>query len=126
MMDKKILVVDDDKQIALLLASRLKANKYDIVVAHDAVQAIDKAFKERPDLILLDIKMPGGGGFRVMDYLRHSASTALIPIIVITAYGSAEIQQMAKDKRAIHMIRKPFKAEDLLPRVRAALGEVSR
>ncbi len=125
-MGKKILIVDDDKQIALLLASRLSANKYETVVAYDAVQAVDKAFKERPDLILLDIKMPGGGGFRVMDYLRHSENTALIPIIVITAYGSAEIQQMAKERHALHLIRKPFKAEDMLPRIRAALGEVNR
>jgi CheY-like chemotaxis protein len=125
-MAKKILVVDDDKEITLLLASRLKANKYEIVVAYDAVQAVAKAFKEKPDLILLDIKMPAGGGITVMDNLRNSAVTAVIPIIVITAYPSPEIQQKVKEMGAVDFISKPFKAEDVLPRIRKALGEVNQ
>jgi CheY-like chemotaxis protein len=125
-MAKKILVVDDDKEITLLLASRLKANKYEIVVAYDAVQAVAKAFKEKPDLILLDIKMPAGGGISVMDNLRNSAVTAVIPIIVITAYPSPEIQQKVKEMGAVDFISKPFKAEDVLPRIRKALGEVNQ
>ena len=95
-MAKKILIVDDDKEIALLLASRLKANKYEVVVAYDAVEAVAKAFKEKPDLILLDIKMPAGGGLSVMQNLRNAADTATIPVIVITAYPSQEIQEKVK------------------------------
>ncbi len=121
-MGKKILIVDDDKQIALLLASRLKANKYEIVVAYDAVQAVAKAFSEKPDLILLDIKMPAGGGISVMDNLRNSADTGVIPVIVITAYPGLEIQQKVKEMGAVDFISKPFKAEDVLPRIRKALG----
>ena len=96
-MAKKILIVDDDKQIVLLLASRLKANKYEIVVAYDAMQAVAKAFSEKPDLILLDIKMPAGSGISVMDNLSNSTETALTPVIVITAYPSPEIQQKVKE-----------------------------
>jgi DNA-binding response OmpR family regulator len=125
-MGKKILIADDDRQIALLLASRLKANEYEIVVGYDAIQALAKAFREKPDLILLDIKMPGGGGISMMDNLRISANTALIPVIVITAYATLEIQQKVKEMGAVDFISKPFKAEDLLPRIRKALGEVSR
>jgi len=123
-MAKKILIVDDDKQIVLLLASRLKANKYEIVVAYDAMQAVAKAFSEKPDLILLDIKMPAGSGISVMDNLSNSTETALTPVIVITAYPSPEIQQKVKEMGAVDFISKPFKAEDLLPRIRKALGEV--
>jgi DNA-binding response OmpR family regulator len=123
-MAKKILIVDDDKQIVLLLASRLKANKYEIVVAYDAMQAVAKAFSEKPDLILLDIKMPAGSGISVMDNLSNSAETAVTPVIIITAYPSPEIKQKLKEMGAVDFISKPFKAEDILPRIRRALGEV--
>jgi DNA-binding response OmpR family regulator len=122
-MAKKILIVDDDKQIVLLLASRLKANNYEIAVAYDALQAVAQAFSEKPDLILLDMKMPAGSGVSVMDDLRNSTNTALIPVIVITAYPSTEIQQKVKEMGAVGFISKPFKAEDLLPRIRKVLGE---
>jgi CheY-like chemotaxis protein len=125
-MAKKILIVDDDRQIALLLASRLKAHKYEVVVAFDAVQAVAKAFSEKPDLILLDIKMPAGGGISVMDHLRNSVDTVSTPIIIITAYPSPEIQQKAKEKGAVDFISKPFKAEDVLLKIAKALEETSQ
>lgn len=125
-MAKKILIVDDDKQIALLLASRLKANKYEIAVAYDAMQAVAKAFSEKPDLILLDMKMPAGSGISVMDNLRNAPDLAVIPIIIITAYSSPEIQQKVKEMGAVDFISKPFKVEDVLSRIRKALGEESR
>jgi two-component system response regulator VicR len=125
-MAKKILIVDDDKQIALLLGSRLKANKYEIVMAYDAWQAVAKAFKEKPDLIILDMKMPAGGGISVMENLRNSIDTALTPVIVITAYPSLEIRQKVKEMGAVDFISKPFKAEDVLSRIRKGLGEISR
>lgn len=124
-MAKKILIVDDDKEIVLLLASRLKANNYEIIVAYNALQAVTKAFNEKPDLILLDIWMPAGSGVTVMDNLRNSADTALIPVIVITAFPSLEIERQVKDMGAIGFISKPFRAEDLLPRIRKVLGEGS-
>ena len=124
-MAKKILIVDDDKEIALLLASRLKANKYEVVVAYDAVEAVAKAFKEKPDLILLDIKMPAGGGLSVMKNLRNAADTATTPVIVITAYSSQEIQQKVKEMGSANFIAKPFKAEDVLSKIRKALGEAN-
>jgi DNA-binding response OmpR family regulator len=125
-MAKKILIVDDDKEIALLLASRLKANKYEVIVAYDAVEAVAKAFKEKPDLILLDIKMPAGGGLGVMHNLRNAADMATTPVIVITAYPSPEIQQKVKEMGSTNFIAKPFKAEDVLSRIRKALGEANQ
>ncbi len=124
-MAKKILVVDDDADIVLLLAARLRANHYDVIVAHDAVQAVDKAIREKPDLILLDIKMPAGSGVNVMDHLRDSSETVLTPVIVITGYPSLELQQQVKEMGAKGFISKPFTAEDVLPRIRKILGEAS-
>ena len=124
-MAKKILIVDDDKEIVLLLASRLRANKYEIIMAYDAVQAVAKAIHEKPDLILLDIKMPAGDGFSVMDNLRNSPEAATTPVIIITAFPSPEVKQKVKETGAVGFISKPFKAEDVLPRIRRVLGEVS-
>jgi FixJ family two-component response regulator len=70
--------------------------------------------------------MPAGGGISVMDKLRNSINTALTPVIVITAYPSIEIQQKVKEMGAVDFISKPFKAEDMLPRIRKALGEISQ
>ena len=125
-MAKKILIVDDDKQIASLLASRLRANHYEVVAAYDSAQAVAKALSEKPDLILLDMKMPGGGGLSVMDHLRNSADTALTPVIVITAYPSLEIRQMTKKMGAVDFISKPFDAGEVLSRIQKALGEGQR
>ncbi len=124
-MAKKILIVDDDKQIVSLLASRLKAQKYEIVVAYDGVQAVAKAFSEKPDLILLDMKMPGGDGLQVIENLKSSADTALIPIIVVTAFPSQEMRQKSKEMGALDLIAKPFEAQDMLSRIKEALGEES-
>jgi DNA-binding response OmpR family regulator len=124
-MAKKILIVDDDRQITSLLASRLKANKYEILVAYDGAQAVAKAISEKPDLILLDMKMPAGGGISAMENLKKSADTAVTPVIVITAYPSLEIQQKVKEMGAVDFISKPFEAEDMLSRIRKALNEVS-
>ena len=122
-MGKKILVVDDDQQIVLLLASRLRANEYEIIVAYDAVQAVARAFSEKPDLILLDMKMPAGGGISVMEKLKNSAHTATTPVIIITAYPSKEIKEKVKEMGAVSFISKPFKAEDVLLEIKKALGE---
>jgi DNA-binding response OmpR family regulator len=125
-MPKKILIVDDDKQIALLLASRLRANAYEILVAYDAVQAVIKAFREKPDLILLDIKMPAGGGISVLDNLMNSAKTSVIPVIIVTAYPSPEVQKKVMEMGAVGFISKPFKAEEVLSKIREVLGEENR
>ncbi|MBN3041262.1 MAG: response regulator, partial [Candidatus Omnitrophica bacterium] len=60
-MRRKILIADDEPNIVRLLASRLKANNFEVIVASDAMQAVMKAHQERPDLIILDIRMPAGG-----------------------------------------------------------------
>src|SRR3989304_10540305 len=82
---KKILVIDDDQDLALGLKVRLRANNYATVFATDAISAISQAVKETPDLILLDLGLPAGDGFIVMERLSNFESLASIPIIVLSA-----------------------------------------
>lgn len=122
-MAKKILVVDDNKDIVRLIASRLKANNYDVVTAFDSVRVMSLARKEKPDLIILDNYMPSGTGLSITDKLKKSALTAGIPIIIITAYPGAQIRDLALELGAVDFIGKPFDADDMLSKIKKALGE---
>jgi len=124
-MAKKILIVDDEPNIVKLLASRLMAHQYDVMMAYDGVQAIKKAREDKPDLIILDFKMPAGDGVTVFENLHVLGDTWLIPVIFITAYPSEEIRQKVLDMGAVDFLTKPFDAEELLDKVRKALGEKS-
>lgn len=96
----KILLVDDDMTLHEMYAERLKAEGYVVVSAYDGEEAIDKAYKETPEIILLDIMMPKINGIDVMKKLREDEKTADIPIILLTAL----IQEINKIKDMM----KPF------------------
>ena len=81
----KILLVDDDMTLHEMYAERLKAEGYVVVSAYDGEEAIEKAYSEKPDIILLDIMMPKINGIDVMKKLREDEKTADIPIILLTA-----------------------------------------
>ena len=81
----KVLVVDDEPDIVRALSLRLKSNGYDVVVARDGVQATVTAVREQPDLIVLDLGLPGGDGHVVAQRLRNNAKTCDVPIIALTA-----------------------------------------
>ena len=122
-MKKKILVVDDEPQIVRLLSQRLKANGYETFAANDAYQCIKMTRDVKPDLILLDIKMPAGGGIRAFETLKSSVYTSTIPIIFITAYPGEEIIQQVNDLGADGFFSKPFKSLDLLNKIKELIGE---
>ena len=122
-MPKTILIVDDEPQIALLLNARLRANGYQVLVAYDALQGFQIAVKGSPDLILLDIRMPAGGGAGIFENLRNNVKTALIPVIFMTAHPSADLEKACLDSGAADFIAKPFDPEDMLRRVKKALKE---
>jgi len=122
-MTKKILIADDDSHIVALISSRLKASQYEVVVAYDAVQTMSQVRKEKPDLIILDMKMPAGGGASVLDNLKMSIDVFNTPVLVMTAYPSDAIRQKALEMGAADFITKPFKPEEILTKVKKALGE---
>jgi DNA-binding response OmpR family regulator len=125
-MPKKILIADDDQDTVSFLASLLKADKYEVVVAFDGMQTIAVAHKEKPDLILLDIMMPVRSGINIFENLKTSALTAITPVIFITGVANPEIRQKALEMGAADYIVKPFETEYLLSKVRKALGEENR
>ncbi|MFH1239229.1 MAG: response regulator [bacterium] len=122
-MAKKILIADDEPNILKLLTSRLKANGYEIVVASDGMQATMKAHREKPDLIIMDIKMPGGDGLSVYKNLKQSDNTVTIPLIFLTAHPSEEYKKQAMEMGADDFIAKPFDEKKLLEKIKKALGE---
>ncbi len=120
-MQNKILIVDDEPHILQLLSARLKANQYQVIAASNAEQAFRAAHEEKPDLILLDIRMPGETGMSLYESLAISKSTASIPIIFITAYPQDNMRDKVLAMGAVDFIAKPFNADELLKKVKNAL-----
>jgi CheY-like chemotaxis protein len=119
MAKRKILVVDDEKDFAKALRIRLKANGYDVVLAHDSIQAIMMAHQEKPDLIILDIMIPGEDGFNVTGRLKQAEATRPIPIIFLTGVPGGEGR--AYKSGASGYIMKPYNPEELMETIHQAL-----
>ncbi len=124
MFKKKILVVDDEEDVAKALKARLKANGYDVLLASDSVQAFMMANKEKPALIILDIMIPGGGGFVVAERLKQSTATHHIPIIFLTGISGGE--ERAYRVGASGYMMKPYQPEKLLETINNALDVSKR
>jgi DNA-binding response OmpR family regulator len=118
---KKILVVDDERDIVKALIIRLKANGYEVVAAFDGAQGLFMAYKGRPDLVILDIRMPAGDGFSVAEKLKESAQTLAIPIIFLTGSPERNAEERAAKVGARFYIKKPYDPEELLDAVKRAL-----
>lgn len=119
----KILVIDDDADIRKLLKIRLGSEGYETAFAWDAVTALTIARKEEPDLIILDLGLPGGDGYVVMERLQTLAPFAMIPIVVLSAQPVDPNAERAKAAGAHAFVEKPFEMETLLAAVRDALGD---
>lgn len=122
-MSKKILVVEDDADLRRGLMMRLRAHKYEIVYAEDGVSAVSVARRERPDLVLLDIGLPGGDGFSVLRRLQNMASVAGVPVIIVTGRDPEATRQPAMELGATALFQKPVDNEQLMAAIAEALGE---
>lgn len=119
-MAKRVLLIDDERDFTDMIRMRLEAQGYDVISANDGKAGIEMAKKDRPDLILLDLVMPGMNGFLVLLELKANAYTAAIPVIMLTAKTEAEYEMDAGNLGAIKYLSKPVKMEEL----EAALREV--
>jgi DNA-binding response OmpR family regulator len=118
----KILLVDDDPDLLRALRLRLRANNYDVLTASDGYAAIASAQKERPSLIILDLGLPVGDGFVVLDRLQSSDALAGIPVIVLSARDPQSNEERALKSGAAAFFQKPADNDELLNVIRVSLG----
>lgn len=118
---KKILVIDDQPGNVFLLQDRLNREGFKVITAYEGDSGMSKAINELPDLILLDIMMPGIDGFEICKRLSSNEKTKDIPIILVTALNSSDDIKKGFEFGAFDYIKKPFNKVELLARVKAAL-----
>ena len=117
----KILIVDDDPDLRRALKIRLRANHYDTVQASDGYSAISVAQKEQPNLIILDLGLPAGDGYVVLERLQNSDTLSSIPVIVLTARDPQSDEQKTLRAGATSFFQKPADNNELLDVIRATL-----
>jgi CheY-like chemotaxis protein len=125
MPDKMVLVADDDPDIVLALRIRLESAGYQVVTAADGGQALEKIRTLNPDLAILDINMPEGNAFTVLDTLR-AEGTRQLPVIFLTADAQEKSQVKAFHRGIRHYLTKPYDPKTLLVLVEHALSDASK
>ena len=118
---KRILIVDDDKTFVRALATFLNGHGYTVFIAQDATFAIKHIAKENIDLTILDLGLPSGGGFFVLENIRKTRQIIQMRIIVSTANVSPEIERKSRDCGADDFIMKPYDLEKLLEMIKLHL-----
>jgi DNA-binding response OmpR family regulator len=122
MANKKILVVEDDADTRTGYNIRLKANLYDTFFATDTITSLKMAREHEPDLIILDLGLPGGDGFTVIERLKINPQLAVIPIIVVSARTGLVNQERALKAGVTAFLQKPVDNAELLAVIRRTLG----
>lgn len=120
-MAQRILVVDDDKQIVRLVKSYLEDANYSVLAAYDGEDALRVVRHERPDLIVLDIQLPGKDGWEITRYLRAQENLQAIPILMLTARVEDTDKILGLELGADDYLTKPFNPREVVARVRAIL-----
>lgn len=113
-MAKRIMIVDDNKNFLNGLSELLTLTEYEVIAVEDPIKVIPEATKRKPDIILLDLKMPKKNGLQVADEIRHSAELLNVPIIMMTAYLN-DNKGVGADICGIQQwVKKPFNPLDLI------------
>jgi DNA-binding response OmpR family regulator len=120
-MKHTVLVVDDNTDLRKALSLRLQANGYDVLTAADALSATTTIMKKEPSLVILDLGLPCGDGFVVMERLQKNDRLAQIPVIVLTGRGKANNMNRALRSGAVAFFQKPVEDRQLLLAVWKAL-----
>jgi len=114
---KKILLVEDEKVLMETVTLRLEANGYEVISAYDGFKGLEKAKKEKPDLIILDLMLPKMDGYKVCGLLKADTRYNKIPIIMFTARAQESDKKMGKEMGADAYITKPFEPQALLEKI---------
>jgi DNA-binding response OmpR family regulator len=121
----RVLVVDDDERIRTLLSWTLEAEGYTVVCAENGVAALDRLARDRPDLVVLDLSMPGVGGLEVLQRVRGAGDVAP-PVIILSGRSGETDRICGLDLGADDYLVKPFSPAELAARVRSVLRRASR
>ena len=119
----KILIIEDNPDIAELLKDLLSKEKFETAICYDGLQGREFALKFKPDLILLDLMLPAGGGFYVLEKVKLSALTKSIPIVVLTASKDIGHRNKALEMGVQAFIEKPYDPQALISTIRGLLGQ---
>ena len=125
-MATKVLVIDDEAPIRLLCRVNLEAEGMEVIEAADGPSGLERARADKPDVILLDVMMPGLDGWRVAEELLDSSGTEDIPIVFLTARAELRDRARGIDLGGVDYVTKPFNPVELAPLVRDLLSRVSR
>ena len=120
-MKEKILIVDDEKDIAKMLDYNLQKEGFKTIVAYDGEEALDKVTANHPDLVILDLMLPGLDGLEVCKILKKEPKTSNIPIIMLTAKSQETDKIVGLELGADDYVTKPFSPKELLARIKAVL-----
>jgi DNA-binding response OmpR family regulator len=122
-MAKKIMVVDDEPYIARVIKFKLEQEGYNVISANDGQTGLQKIREEKPDLVLLDVMMPGLSGYDVCQQLKQDPALAGIPVVILTAKGQERDREQGLNMGASDYITKPFSPNRLLDLVKNMIGE---
>jgi CheY-like chemotaxis protein len=122
----KVLLVDDEDQLRRVMRDLLERDGYDVIEAADGVEALDQVDRHGPDIIVLDLNLPGLDGYGVLSHLRSRRVTQHIPVVVLTARGDEENEVRVFEFGADDFLSKPFRARALSARLDAVLRRVKR
>jgi len=120
---KRILVVDDEPELVKAIQIRLEQASYELLVASDGMEALNKARREKPDLIILDLMLPRMDGYKVCVMLKRDGLYADIPIIMLTARAQKSNEKLGYECGADAFITKPFQHEAVLAKIKELLKE---
>lgn len=118
---QRVLIVEDEVDIADLIMFNLQRAGYEVLKAHDGITGTEIAIRERPDLIVLDLMLPGRDGYSVFREIRRDARTSSIPVIMLTARAQTEDRIQGLEAGADDYLTKPFSPKELVLRVNAIL-----
>jgi DNA-binding response OmpR family regulator len=121
-MAPKVLVVDDSWTDLTLMTSPLREEGFEIITAADGDEALEKAWREQPSVILLDVVLPKQNGFQVCRRLREAEQSKNIPVILVSGKDTPMDQRWGLQQGADFYITKPFSPEDLIEKVRSVIG----
>ena len=119
---KKILIVDDEKDIVETLSFMLKAKGFECICAYDGEEGLNLAKNINPDLVILDVMMPKINGYKICRLLKFDNKYKNIPIIMITARSQDEDKIIGEETGADEYITKPFNVDDVVAKVKSYLG----